>query len=127
MHTCTYRHIISVLELANESFQHPPVTRQNLLRLVLSSFWHLSVRSWASADLTTALHECLDDFGQWRHVARGIWQRRVAAVRGALDGGEADVVLLDNGGVEAVEVQQEHELVIQPLLGLQDKPTCAQF
>ena len=40
----------------------------------------------------------------------------------ATDGGEADVVLLDDGRVERVEVHQEDEAVVEPLPRLQHQP-----
>lgn len=38
-------------------------------------------------------------------------------ILGAWDGGEADIVLLNEGGVEGVEVEEEHKGVIEPSLG----------
>eukprot|EP00951_Prasinocladus_malaysianus_P032607 scaffold318497_cov44-Prasinocladus_malaysianus.AAC.1 len=51
-------------------------------------------------------------------------QERLAYVAhlGADDGREADVVLLDDGGVQRVEVQQQDVLVVQALLWLQHQP-----
>mmetsp|Transcript_103193 Transcript_103193/g.300958 ORF Transcript_103193/g.300958 Transcript_103193/m.300958 type:complete len:376 (-) Transcript_103193:2034-3161(-) len=43
---------------------------------------------------------------------------------GPVDGGEADVVLLDDRGVEAVEVQEHDELVVEPHLGLQHQASA---
>ena len=40
----------------------------------------------------------------------------------ATDGGEADVVLLDDRRVERVEVHQEDEAVVEPLPRLQHQP-----
>ena len=62
---------------------------------------------------------CLGQDGQ---VLGRLGQRGDAAVLGALHGGEADVVLLDDGGVQRVEVQQQHDAGVQPLLRLQDQP-----
>lgn len=39
------------------------------------------------------------------------------------DGGEADVVFLDDGGVQGVEVQQQHKAVVQPLAWFQHQAT----
>lgn len=74
--------------------------------------------------LPSPLHQVANDLGQqcqvsWRAASGG--EGRQAAILGLTDRGEADVVLLDDGGVQAVEVQQQHKLVVQPLLGLQDQ------
>ena len=53
----------------------------------------------------------------------GLRQRGNAAVLGAAHSGEADVVLLDDGRVEAVEVEHQHDAVVQALLGLQHQPS----
>ena len=47
-----------------------------------------------------------------------------AAQRGAAC--EAHQTNLDDGGVERVEVQQQHKAVVQPLLGLQDQAAWGQ-
>jgi hypothetical protein len=40
---------------------------------------------------------------------------------GSLHSSEANVVLLNDGGVQRVEVQQQYKLVVQSLLGLQNQ------
>mmetsp|Transcript_63958 Transcript_63958/g.178946 ORF Transcript_63958/g.178946 Transcript_63958/m.178946 type:complete len:921 (+) Transcript_63958:439-3201(+) len=60
-------------------------------------------------------------------LVRGGEEVRLAGALGDLrlvrpvDRGEADVVLLDDGGVQAVEIQEHHELVVQAGLWLQDQ------
>lgn len=84
-------------------------------------------RKQGPSNLTPALHKLPDDSGQQSQAVRsssGGGQAGQAAILGLADSGEADVVLLDDGGVQAVEVQQQHVLVVQALLGLQNQPSC---
>ena len=84
-----------------------------------------SLHHEAGTDLASSLHQLANDFGQESQV-RGTasssgGQGRQGAILWLLDSGEADVVLLDDGRVQAVEVEQQHKLVVQAFLGLQHK------
>mmetsp|Transcript_26209 Transcript_26209/g.73281 ORF Transcript_26209/g.73281 Transcript_26209/m.73281 type:complete len:496 (-) Transcript_26209:579-2066(-) len=70
-------------------------------------------------DLAPLLHQVADDRREHGHVLCRGRQGRQRAVLRALHGREADVVLLDDGGVQRVEIEQQDEVLIQPLLRLQ--------
>ena len=80
--------------------------------------------------LAPAIHQLLDHLREHNLGAVGIrGQRRRGGSRGGIvgirlglrDGGEADVILLDDGRVQRVEVHHQHVLVVEALLGLQDQ------
>ncbi len=59
--------------------------------------------------LASPLNQLANDLGQQCQVSWGApsgGEGRQAAILGLTDSSEADVVLLDDGGVQAVEVQQ---------------------
>lgn len=77
----------------------------------------------SGTDLPPSLHKLANDFGQQSQVCRSAassgGQGRQAAILWLADRGEAYVVLLNDGRVQAVEVQQQHKLVVQAFLGFQ--------
>jgi hypothetical protein len=74
---------------------------------------------------TTALNELSNRRGKRTLVVqicwRLCWQPLTVGAFRAFDGGEADVVLLNNGGVQRVEIQKKDELVVETSLGLKDE------
>ena len=99
---------------------------RRLADVVLLQLHAVPLRLDQRLDLPTAVDEGLDDPRQDARlpvlvrqlVPRGVAVRRVP--RGG-DGREADVVLLDDAGVERVEVEEEDVLVVEPPLRLEDQ------
>ena len=94
------------------------------LRLALGVLLGLEQR----LDLATARHEHADHARQHARLLRAsgqLGERHVAfRIRlGAFDRREADVVLLHDRRVERVEVEEQHELVVEAALRLKDKTT----
>mmetsp|Transcript_28918 Transcript_28918/g.83043 ORF Transcript_28918/g.83043 Transcript_28918/m.83043 type:complete len:977 (+) Transcript_28918:971-3901(+) len=83
-----------------------------------------------------ALHEAAQHLRQHALVQRAVrgprlreqlglrGDQRELDLVGPLNGGEADVVLLDDRGVQAVEVEHHDEVVVQPDLRLQDQASA---
>ena len=77
----------------------------------------------AVTHLPPPLHQLANDPGEEGQIscttAATAGQGRQAAILRLADCGEAYVVLLDDGGVQAIEVQQQDKLVVQAFFGLQ--------